>query len=54
MGGTSVANATRQAHDLKQTRWDGTSGDRIVGKITVRLDGVGDDLALVYDSKKNG
>ncbi|KAI9703567.1 MAG: hypothetical protein M1836_007337 [Candelina mexicana] len=54
MGGTSVANATRQAHDLKQSRWNGTSGDRIVGKITVRLDGRGDDLALVYDSKKNG
>ncbi|KAI9717775.1 MAG: hypothetical protein M1812_004504 [Candelaria pacifica] len=54
MGGSSVANATRQAHDLKQSRWDGSSGDRVVGKIAVHLDNTGDDLALVHVSKTNG
>lgn len=54
MGGTSIANATRQAHELKQTRWNGTSGDRIAGKIDVYLDDRDGNLALVYARKNNG
>ena len=51
MGGTAVADATREAHALKKTTWNGRADDAIAGRVAVRLENQGEDLALMYDHR---
>ncbi|MCJ1286433.1 hypothetical protein MMC26_005778 [Xylographa opegraphella] len=51
MGGTALADATREAHALKRSTWNGRADDAIAGSIAVRLRHQGEDLALTYNHR---
>lgn len=52
MGGTAIANAVRRAYAPDHGRWDGSAADSVAGKMAVRVDDHDENLALVFDGKK--
>lgn len=52
MGGMTIANAARDPHTHRRTRWEVIAGATIAGRIVVHLSDEGESPALVHGERK--